>query len=339
MSGRQLINMDAAVATEPIPKKRGRPRKVVSEDAPAIEPKKSVRKASTNTAATKEETVKKVAKAPKTATKTATKTTATKATKATKAATAPKTVSAPKAAPSAKIASATKTEEEVIETPKVEAKPTPVTPSTSKILEEVYKTGTVKPPAKDPAPEDLPVLPTGGIANVVMEQPLETPPTLSQTVPEVQPPTPTPSASSAPQPSPTPTAIPPTSSASPIPPPLRPFIPQSPTPTSTAKPLPPKPTSLPRRPTTIPLPTHPLNPSKPAIPRPKPISPEELEKAATERHINEGRMPPKYKGAARRVTTILVGIPVILVVGWDLYKRYDAEIRTKFDVEGKRVDS
>lgn len=48
-------------------------------------------------------------------------------------------------------------------------------------------------------------------------------------------------------------------------------------------------------------------------------------------------MPPKYKGAARRVTTIMVGVPIILVVGWDLYKRYDAEIRTKFDVEGRRA--
>ncbi|KAJ4358452.1 uncharacterized protein N0V89_003035 [Didymosphaeria variabile] len=333
--------MDAALATEPIPKKRGRPRKVVSDDAPTVEPKKSVRKASTKTAAAaKEEAPKKVAKATKTPAKATTKTTATKATKATKAATAPKTASAPKSAPSAKIPSATKTEQKVIETPKVEDKPTPVTPSTSKILEEVYKTGTVKPPATGPAPENEVMLPTGGVANVTMEQPIHTPPTLSETVPEVQLPTLTPSASSAPQPSPTPTAIPPTSSTSSQPrhlahPSLDPPRQPQPQPRN-----PPTKTHLPPAETNNnPLPTHPLNPSKPAHPRPKPISPEELEKAANERHINEGRMPPKYKGAARRVTTILVGIPVILVVGWDLYKRYDAEIRTKFDVEGKRVDS
>ncbi|KAF2876955.1 hypothetical protein BDV95DRAFT_558155 [Massariosphaeria phaeospora] len=42
-------------------------------------------------------------------------------------------------------------------------------------------------------------------------------------------------------------------------------------------------------------------------------------------------MPPKYKPAARRITAIAVGIPVILVVGYDLYKRWDSSIRTKYD--------
>ena len=46
-------------------------------------------------------------------------------------------------------------------------------------------------------------------------------------------------------------------------------------------------------------------------------------------------MPPKYKGAARRVTTIMVGIPVILVVGWDLYKRWEGEVRVKYGGEGE----
>ncbi|KAK7189499.1 hypothetical protein DPSP01_001495 [Paraphaeosphaeria sporulosa] len=322
--------MDTAVATEPIPKKRGRPRKVVSEDAPAVEPKTGVRKASTKTAAAekKEAAPKKVAKATKTATKTTTKTTTkaalAKATKATKAAApsktapAPQTSAAPKAPAPTKAASTPDAEEHIVETPQVADKPTPVTPSTSKILEQVYKTGTVKPPppaSPAPAAQEI-LLPTGGAANVVIEQPA---PAAAMK----------PSLPSEPiQPTPTPTYTPPTSSSAPPPPPPPPPPPQHSIPISR-----PTPTSALRKATTIPLPLHPLNPSKPATPRPKPISPADLEKAAIERDINEGRMPRKYQGAARRVTAIMVGIPVILVVGWDLYKRWDGEVRKKFGEE------
>ena len=48
-------------------------------------------------------------------------------------------------------------------------------------------------------------------------------------------------------------------------------------------------------------------------------------------------VPSKYKPAMRRVTTIMVGIPIILVVGYELYNRARAEIRTKWDDGGKRV--
>jgi hypothetical protein len=39
----------------------------------------------------------------------------------------------------------------------------------------------------------------------------------------------------------------------------------------------------------------------------------------------------------RRVTTILVGIPIILVVGYELWNRARAEIRSKWDDGGKRI--
>ncbi|KAF2691854.1 hypothetical protein K458DRAFT_411554 [Lentithecium fluviatile CBS 122367] len=43
-------------------------------------------------------------------------------------------------------------------------------------------------------------------------------------------------------------------------------------------------------------------------------------------------MTPKYKATARRITSLMVGIPIVIVVGWDLWKRYDSTIRTKYDV-------
>lgn len=356
--------MDAAVATEPIPKKRGRPKKVVSEDASAGELKTRVRKASTKatttTAARKEAAPKKVAK-PKVATKTATKTTvsktaATKPTKVTKAAAPakapaepkaqavpevaadvkpapakapstpkaptstvaastapaiPKTPTPPKAPAPATPSGASKVERHATETPHAADKPTPVTPSTSKILDEVYKTGTMKPPPTPtpaPAAQEI-VLPTGGAANVVIEQPL--PAATKPAMPS--------------EPAPTPKYTPPTSSSARTPPPppraqLR----------STSSPY--SPLSASQKATTIPLPTHPTNPSKPAPLRPKPItvSAAEREKAAIERDIREGRMPSKYKGASRRVTSIIVGIPFIIVLGWELYKRWDNEVKTKY---------
>ncbi|KAF1974388.1 hypothetical protein BU23DRAFT_116323 [Bimuria novae-zelandiae CBS 107.79] len=304
--------MDATVSTEP--KKRGRPRKVVSEEvstSAAGECKKSagvgVRKASTKTATAAgkkdDAMVKKGVKV------------------------ASKAVKAVKAAPNAKTTRAPVTEEKTtdgrMEVGKGEGK--------SKILEEVYKTGTMKPPV-EPAMAEV-VLPTGGAANVVMEQPLPTP-TQSTPSPSSVPPRqpavgeivlPTGGAANVIMEQPLPTPTPSPSSQPRAPPPPRPA----------SKPIT-KPTpSLPKRSTTIPLPTRPLNPSLPASPRPKPPSPSALENAATERAIAEGRMPKKYQGAARRVTAIMVGIPVILVVGWELWGRWDAQIRVKFEERGE----
>ncbi|KAF2643369.1 hypothetical protein P280DRAFT_467412 [Massarina eburnea CBS 473.64] len=94
---------------------------------------------------------------------------------------------------------------------------------------------------------------------------------------------------------------------------------------------PPSPTS-----TTARLSRAPVNPytrSASALPRPKPMSAEAIEKNRIEQSIREGKMPQKYKPAARKVVAIMVGIPVIVVTGWELYKRWDKTIRTKFDVE------
>ncbi|KAJ4286065.1 hypothetical protein N0V90_013412 [Kalmusia sp. IMI 367209] len=252
--------MDAAVTTEP--KKRGRPRKVVEEGAVATgEAKKSVRKASTKTAAVKST---KKEEAPK------------KVTKTSKAAKAPK---APKAA----------------------EKPTPVTPSTSKILDEVYKTGTVKPPP----PETVLGAVEAATAQAIPAS--ETaPPETFQAQPEVQPSRiiPPQSPSSAPQPSTT-TTIPPPSLSKPTAssPPLSEPTPLTPTSSPPPKPTTPltKPTSTapfaPKpRTSTIPLPTHTITPSIPAAPRPKPPTAEALLRQQTERDIREGRMPRQYKG-------------------------------------------
>ena len=48
------------------------------------------------------------------------------------------------------------------------------------------------------------------------------------------------------------------------------------------------------------------------------------------------KLPPKYKKAARQVTSIIVGIPIILVVGWELYGRWRTQIGTKFEEREKR---
>jgi hypothetical protein len=49
------------------------------------------------------------------------------------------------------------------------------------------------------------------------------------------------------------------------------------------------------------------------------------------------RLPPKYKPAARRVTAIIVGLPIIFVVGWELYGRWKGKIQKKWGEEGERV--
>ena len=49
------------------------------------------------------------------------------------------------------------------------------------------------------------------------------------------------------------------------------------------------------------------------------------------------RLPPKYKPAARRVTAIMVGIPIILVVGLELYNRWRGEVQKKWGDKMERV--
>ena len=83
--------------------------------------------------------------------------------------------------------------------------------------------------------------------------------------------------------------------------------------------------------TTIPLPTKPLNPE--TISRPPPAAPSGPSAPSSgplpgpagpsghRPYAYDGKLPPKYKPAARRVTAIIVGLPVVFVVGYELYGR------------------
>lgn len=49
-------------------------------------------------------------------------------------------------------------------------------------------------------------------------------------------------------------------------------------------------------------------------------------------------MPAKYKPAARRVTAIMVGIPLIIVLTWELWQRANGKPIRKFeDMQGKNL--
>ncbi|KAF2132418.1 hypothetical protein P153DRAFT_364819 [Dothidotthia symphoricarpi CBS 119687] len=153
------------------------------------------------------------------------------------------------------------------------------------------------------------------------------------------------------RPAPTSTPNPPPSPRQQQPTPATPTPGKTPHPTPSTGPPYPRTTTipLPRNPLRAPSPTStPTNPStstnktfaRPAPPHPRP-APAPGYRAPQSRRIIEPtpdiRLPDKYKPAARRVTSIIVGIPIILVVGYELYNRYRAEIRTKWDEGGRRV--
>lgn len=106
--------------------------------------------------------------------------------------------------------------------------------------------------------------------------------------------------------------------------------------------IPPKP-----RATTIPLPRKPLTAPSPtseplqsrvnfAEPAPRaPRAPPRYPKRMIEPTPNT-KLPPKYKKAARQVTSIIVGIPIIIVVGYELYGRWKTQINTKFEERSRR---
>ena len=52
------------------------------------------------------------------------------------------------------------------------------------------------------------------------------------------------------------------------------------------------------------------------------------------------KLPDKYKPASRRVTAIIVGIPFVLVLGYEVYQRlFEGKVQRKFgagDEEDKR---
>ncbi|ORY19810.1 hypothetical protein BCR34DRAFT_659520 [Clohesyomyces aquaticus] len=207
--------------------------------------------------------------------------------------------------------------EEVKSVPTSTKQATPVTPSSSKILQEVAARGTLRPASSPPAPTKSNLSQTRPQAPAPPSKaqptiPTQTPLTIRK-IAQTSPPKPT-------------TSIPPQST------------PAAPT-TPSSQPTPP-PTSRPRA-TTIPLPSQPLNPRTPA-PQPTPTStlkpptqplpngsqaprPEASSSALpdiNERYMAEGKLPPKYRKAGRRVSAIMVGIPIIAVTSYELYQRF-----------------
>jgi hypothetical protein len=300
----------------PAVKKRGRPRKVVDESAVAPE-KPTVRKASTKAKATpKTKTIDAMKEKKKTLTRVSDYKTK-------------KETPAPKAAPAQ-----TNTTQQA----------TPVTPTSSKILDEVKATGTFSksaatpkkpfiPPVPGPAPV-APILP--GAENAPIADASAVP---SSTIPS-------PASKEAEQ-----GFIPPVPGPAPVAPiqqpideaPSKPVIPPTASaPSERANIIPPKP-----RATTIPLPRNPLTapsptsePPKPriAFAEPAPRAPPRAPRYPTRiiEPTPNTKLPPKYKKAARQVTSIIVGIPIIIVVGYELYGRWRTQINTKFEERARR---
>jgi hypothetical protein len=163
--------------------------------------------------------------------------------------------------------------------------PTPATPATSKILDQVRATGTLKVPATTSTALATPSNPPPSSA------PSQAPPRISRTT---TPPTESPILSQA--------------RATTIP--------------------------LPRAPLRAPSPKH-ANPRAPTVfaaPAPashRPPQPRLIEPAP------DLRLPDKYKPTARRLTAIIVGIPVIIVFGWELFQRWrGVKVQKKWE-EGK----
>lgn len=260
----------SAAVEAPAVKKRGRPKKVVAEDAtkPVVaQAKKTVamKKATAKTGAAKEKLVD-----PKKEKKTVTK----------------------KVAPE---------------------QPTPTTPAASKILEEVRAKGTLKKTLPTQATK------TEGAGDVSKT------PTTVQSKPTSSPPT---SPLQNPQTKPSP-------------------IQHTKTPLPTAQQQ--------QRTSTIPLPTKPIpapsplqhttirssqRPQQPPWPSQPPSNPYPQRRPPGLSHYPHAntriieptpdmRLPPKYKPAARRVTAIIVGLPFVIVFGYELWARYTGKKQVK----------
>ena len=205
------------------------------------------------------------------------------------------------------------------------AQATPATPSTSKILEEVEAKGTLK---KAKQPEKV----VEKEAEASVQDRRKTAP--SSQSPETSPPK-TQSLQSKPTP-PTTASLsnnkttPNTTSrtTTTIPLPSAPKIAPSPVYPATPKPT----TSRPHNP-------YPSIRPSPSQPQPRP-PPSPYQKQHPTRIIEptpDIRLPPKYKPAARRVTAIIVGLPIIFVVGYELFERWRGkDVRKKF-VEDREV--
>ena len=286
----------------PAIKKRGRPKKVVAEDA-GTTPEVAASKAAVKKAAAKPSTKEKVVevkKEKKVATKSGKTAPTTTATVAAGKKIAPKSAIAP-------------------------AQATPVTPSTSKILEEVEAKGTLK---KAKQPEKV----VEKEAEASVQDSRKT--AASSQSPETSPPK-TQSLQSKPTPPTTAslsnnktTSNTTSRTTTTIPLPSTPKIAPSPVYPATPKPT----TSRPHNP-------YPSIRPSPSQPQPRP-PPSPYQKQHPTRIIEptpDIRLPPKYKPAARRVTAIIVGLPIIFVVGYELFERWRGkDVRKKF-VEDREV--
>jgi hypothetical protein len=338
-----------ATVDPPAVKKRGRPRKVVDESGVTPE-KPAARKESTKAKAAPKTTPKaKTIDALKEKKKTLTKVSDYKTKKQTPA---------PKAAP-------TEIAEQV----------TPATPTSSKILDEVKAAGAFSKPPTEPKEPFIPPVPGPAPVAPILPAAAKTPiaptpevhyepPSSPATEPKEPflPPVPGPapvapilpaatqspieSADAAPAPK---THHEPPSSApasgAPIQQPVdatssRPTIPpttaapsERATPKARATTIP-----LPKTPRTAPSPYSSLSKSRVAFAEPAPRAPPRAPRYP-QRIIEptpNTKLPPKYKKAARQVTSIIVGIPIILVVGYELYGRWRTQIGTKFEEREQR---
>lgn len=310
----------------PAVKKRGRPKKVVDESVVAPE-KAGVRQASTKAKATPKTKTMDAMKEKK---KTLTRVSDYKGKKETKA--------APKAA-STKTGTVQQT--------------TPVTPTSSKILDEVKAAGAFRKPTAKPAPPQtepkqpfIPPVPGPAPVAPILPDATTTPIANADAdaAPSSSPPTPPPQA-------PAEAIVPPIPGPAPVSPiqqpvdeaPSKPVIPPTTAaPNERANIIPPKP-----RATTIPLPHSPLSAPSPVseplsrrvnFAEPAPRAPRQAPRYPT-RQIEptfNGKLHPKYKKTARQITSIMVGIPFVIVVGYELYVRWRAQIKVKFEERARR---
>ncbi|KAF3051643.1 hypothetical protein E8E11_009263 [Didymella keratinophila] len=331
----------------PAVKKRGRPRKVVDESALAPE-KPAARKASTKAKAAPKATPKaKTIDALKEKKKTLTKVSDYKTKKATPA---------PKAAPTEiaeQVTPATPTSSKILDEVKAAgafrksstepkepflppvpgpapvapilpaAAKTPIAPTPETHYEAPSSPSTEPrkpflPPVPGPAPV-APILPAGAktpIANADAAPTSKTHNEPASSAPASGAPIQQPVDKAPSKPTIPPTTAAPSERASKIPPKAR---------ASTI--------SLPQKPRTAPSPYSELKQrtafAEPAAPRAPPRAPRYPQRIIEP--TPNTKLPPKYKKAARQVTSIIVGIPIILVVGWELYGRWRTQINTKFE--------
>ncbi|XP_014559238.1 hypothetical protein COCVIDRAFT_92403 [Bipolaris victoriae FI3] len=175
--------------------------------------------------------------------------------------------------------------------------PTPVTAATSKILESVRAKGTLS----KTLPTKAASLESRSSATPPTTKPATA--TTAQAPPQSQP--------KPPRAHPTPTTIP---------------LPQKPIPA----------------PSPISSTSHTTSPRNPVLPpNPYPSTPRRIPPALSQhtRVIEptpDIRLPPKYKPAARRVTAIIVSLPIVLVFGYELIERWRGKKEVKVKFGGER---